>query len=235
MATRAISWIRKSSLTNALRHASFSLHSSFSTLKHGQSSPPPSFWVSPRAVTSPATSASKKEPLAFSITHPKSLLYPTHPHHGSSGKATQLSQQSLSYSSTAGVYANVSMRFSKQCRNRGEMKGASGNRICFGKYGLQALEPAWITSRQILAGQLAIKRTVRGGKSFIRIFPHKPVSLKPAETRMGRGKGSTAFWVAGVRPGRILYELNGVPENIARRAILVAASKMPIRTQFVKS
>ena len=115
------------------------------------------------------------------------------------------------------------------------MKGVSGNNICFGNYGLQVLEPAWISSKQILAGQLAIKRNMKGGKLVMRIFPHKPISLKPAETRMGRGKGSVAYWAAGVRAGRILYEIKGVPENIARKAISVAASKFPVRTRFVRS
>jgi len=115
------------------------------------------------------------------------------------------------------------------------MKGACDNDVCFGNYGLQVLEPAWISSKQILAGQLAMKRNMKGGKVVMRIFPHKPISLKPAETRMGRGKGSVAYWVAGVRAGRILYEIKGVPENIARKAITVAASKFPVRTQFVRS
>nr|YP_009994603.1 ribosomal protein L16 [Swertia souliei]YP_011003537.1 ribosomal protein L16 [Swertia marginata]QWK39879.1 ribosomal protein L16 [Swertia bifolia]QWK40478.1 ribosomal protein L16 [Swertia przewalskii]QWW91888.1 ribosomal protein L16 [Swertia wolfgangiana]QNP08763.1 ribosomal protein L16 [Swertia souliei]WPS65841.1 ribosomal protein L16 [Swertia marginata] len=127
-------------------------------------------------------------------------------------------------------------RFRKQ--HRGRTKGISyqGNRICFGKYALQALEPAWITSRQIEAGRRAMTRNVRrGGKIWVRIFPDKPVTVRPAETRMGSGKGSPEYWVAVVKPGRILYEMNGVTENIARRAISIAASKMPIRTQFIIS
>nr|AWI72180.1 ribosomal protein L16 [Laxoplumeria baehniana] len=127
-------------------------------------------------------------------------------------------------------------RFRKQ--HRGRMKGIAyrGNRICFGKYALQALEPAWITSRQIEAGRRAMTRNARrGGKLWVRIFPDKPVTLRPAETRMGSGKGSPEFWVAVVKPGRILYEMSGVTENIARRAISIAASKMPIRTQFIIS
>ena len=118
------------------------------------------------------------------------------------------------------------------------MKGISyrGNHICFGKYALQALEPAWITSRQIEAGRRAMTRNARrGGKIWVRIFPDKPVTVRPAETRMGSGKGSPEYWVAVVKPGRILYEMGGVNENIARRAILIAASKMPIRTQFLIS
>ena len=118
------------------------------------------------------------------------------------------------------------------------MKGISyrGNRICFGRYALQALEPAWITSRQIEAGRRAMTRNVRrGGKIWVRIFPDKPVTVRPAETRMGSGKGSPEYWVAIVKPGRILYEMGGVAENVARRAISIAGSKMPIRTQFIIS
>ena len=118
------------------------------------------------------------------------------------------------------------------------MKGISyrGNRICFGRYALQALEPAWITSKQIEAGRRAMTRNVRrAGKIWVRIFPDKPVTVRPAETRMGSGKGSPEYWVAIVKPGRILYEMGGVAENIARKAISIAASKMPIRTQFIIS
>nr|YP_009705466.1 ribosomal protein L16 [Triplostegia glandulifera]YP_009705617.1 ribosomal protein L16 [Zabelia triflora]YP_009706153.1 ribosomal protein L16 [Zabelia biflora]YP_010145416.1 50S ribosomal protein L16 [Leycesteria formosa]YP_010148588.1 ribosomal protein L16 [Zabelia tyaihyoni]YP_010413514.1 ribosomal protein L16 [Diervilla sessilifolia]YP_010705342.1 ribosomal protein L16 [Triplostegia grandiflora]YP_011032041.1 ribosomal protein L16 [Diervilla lonicera]QFQ35775.1 ribosomal protein L16 [W len=127
-------------------------------------------------------------------------------------------------------------RFRKQ--HRGRMKGISyrGNHICFGKYALQALEPAWITSRQIEAGRRAMTRNARrGGKIWVRIFPDKPVTVRPAETRMGSGKGSPEYWVAVVKPGRILYEMGGVTENIARKAISIAASKMPIRAQFIIS
>nr|ANS11054.1 ribosomal protein L16 [Euphronia guianensis] len=125
-------------------------------------------------------------------------------------------------------------KFRKQ--HRGRMKGMScrGNRISFGRYALQALEPAWITSRQIEAGRRAItKNARRGGKIWIRIFPDKPVTARPAETRMGSGKGSPEYWVAVVKPGGILYEMGGVKEKIARKAISLAASKMPIRTQFI--
>nr|UDY69669.1 50S ribosomal protein L16 [Pseudogalium paradoxum] len=127
-------------------------------------------------------------------------------------------------------------RFRKQ--HRGRMKGIAyrGNHICFGKYALRALEPSWITSRQIEAGRRAMTRNVRrGGKIWVRIFPDKPVTVRPAETRMGSGKGSPEYWVAVVKPGRILYEMTGVTENIARRAISIAASKMPLRTQFIIS
>jgi large subunit ribosomal protein L16 len=125
-------------------------------------------------------------------------------------------------------------KFRKQ--HRGRMKGIStrGNSICFGKFGLQALEPAWITSRQIEAGRRAITRYARrGGKLWIRIFPDKPITMRPAETRMGSGKGSPEYWVSVVKPGRILYEISGVPESIARAAMRIAAYKMPIRTQFI--
>nr|QBX00587.1 ribosomal protein L16 [Pelargonium zonale] len=122
--------------------------------------------------------------------------------------------------------------------HRGRMKGRSsrGSRISFGKYALQALEPAWLTSRQIEAGRRAMTRNVRrGGKIWVRIFPDKPVTVKPTQTRMGSGKGSPEYWVAVVKPGRILYEMGGVAENLARKAIEIAASKMPIRTQFIIS
>ncbi|CAH9117218.1 unnamed protein product [Cuscuta epithymum] len=108
------------------------------------------------------------------------------------------------------------------------MKGIAsrGNHICFGKYALQALEPAWITSRQIEAGRRAMTRNARrGGKIWVRIFPDKPVTVRPAETRMGSGKGSPEYWVAVVKPGRILFEMGGVTKNIARKAISIAASK----------
>nr|QWZ47387.1 ribosomal protein L16 [Drosera peltata] len=127
-------------------------------------------------------------------------------------------------------------RFRKQ--HRGRMKGISsrGNHICFGKYALQALEPAWITSRQIEAGRRAMIRNVRrGAKIWIRIFPDKSVTVRSAETRMGSGKGSPEYWVAVVKPGRILYEISGVAEKIARKAMSIAASKMPIQTQFIIS
>jgi large subunit ribosomal protein L16 len=109
-----------------------------------------------------------------------------------------------------------------------------GNSICFGKFALQALEPAWITSRQIEAGRRAITRYARrGGKLWIRIFPDKPITIRPAETRMGSGKGSPEYWVAVVKPGKILYEISGVSGNIAKAAMKIAAYKMPIRTNFI--
>nr|QKI33032.1 50S ribosomal protein L16 [Circaeaster agrestis]QKI33797.1 50S ribosomal protein L16 [Circaeaster agrestis] len=126
-------------------------------------------------------------------------------------------------------------KFRKQ--HRGRMKGISsrGNDICFGGYALQALEPAWITAKQIEAGRRGMTRYARrGGKIWIRIFPDKPVTVRPTETRMGSGKGSPEFWVSVVKPGRILYEMGGVSEIVAREAFSIAASKMPIRTQFIR-
>jgi len=116
------------------------------------------------------------------------------------------------------------------------MKGmaSSGNKINFGEYALQALEPHWITSRQIEAGRRAMTRYIRrGGKIWIRIFPDKPVTMRSAETRMGSGKGNPEFWVAVVKPGRILYEIAGVPEATAREAMRLASHKLPIKTKFV--
>ena len=125
-------------------------------------------------------------------------------------------------------------KFRKQ--QRGRMKGIAsrGNKIAFGDFALQALEPCWITSRQIEAGRRAMTRYARrGGKLWIRIFPDKSVTMRPAETRMGSGKGSPEYWVAVVKPGKILYELKGVSENVARAAMRIAAYKMPISTQFI--
>jgi large subunit ribosomal protein L16 len=120
--------------------------------------------------------------------------------------------------------------------HRGRMTGVSkgGNEVAFGEFGLQALEPAWITNRQIEAARIAMTRYMRrGGKVWIKIFPSKPVTQKPAETRMGSGKGSPEKWVAVVKPGRILFELAGVSEEIAREAMRLAAHKLPIKTKFV--
>ncbi|MBN1407224.1 MAG: 50S ribosomal protein L16 [Calditrichaceae bacterium] len=123
-------------------------------------------------------------------------------------------------------------------KQRGRMKGnaQSGNYVAFGKYGLKALESGWITSRQIEASRVAITRHVkRGGKVWIRIFPDKPVTKKPAETRMGKGKGSPEYWVAVVRPGRVMFELEGVPIELAKEAMRLASHKLPIKTKFVIS
>ena len=120
---------------------------------------------------------------------------------------------------------------------RGRMKGKAtrGNVVSNGEYGLQALEPAWITSRQIEAARIAMTRyTKRGGKVWIKIFPDKPVTRKPAETRMGSGKGSPEYWVAVVKPGRIMFEMSGIPEENAREAMRLAMHKLPIKCKFVK-
>jgi large subunit ribosomal protein L16 len=109
-----------------------------------------------------------------------------------------------------------------------------GNRVSFGEYGLQAQERAWITNRQIEAARVAMTRHIkRGGKVWIRIFPDKPITQKPAETRMGKGKGNPEGWVAVVKPGRMMFELEGVPEEMARRAMELATAKLPIKTRFV--
>jgi large subunit ribosomal protein L16 len=121
-------------------------------------------------------------------------------------------------------------------RQKGRMRGQplSGATIAFGEYGLMAMAPGWITARQIEAGRVAMTRHVkRGGKIWIRIFPDKPVTKKPAETRMGKGKGAPEEWVAVVKPGRIMYEMEGVPLNVAQEAFRLAARKMPIKTRFV--
>ncbi len=120
---------------------------------------------------------------------------------------------------------------------RGRMKGKAlrGNTITYGEYGLQALEPCWITSNQIEAARIAMTRYIkRGGKVWIKIFPDKPVSKKPAETRMGKGKGAPEFWVAVVKPGRILFELGEVDEAKAREALRLAGHKLPCKVKFVK-
>ena len=120
---------------------------------------------------------------------------------------------------------------------RGRMKGKAtrGNEIHFGEFGLQALEPAWITARQIEAARVALTRKIkRGGKVWLNIFPAKPITQKPLETRMGKGKGEPEKWVAVIKPGRILFELEGVKEDLAKEAFRLASSKLPIRTRFVK-
>jgi large subunit ribosomal protein L16 len=117
-------------------------------------------------------------------------------------------------------------------RRTGMAKG--GTAVNFGEFGLQALEPAWISARQIEAARITISRTIkRGGKVWITIFPDKPVTVKPAETRMGSGKGNPEFWVAVVKPGRVMFELAGVPEELARDALRRAGHKLPIKTRFV--
>ena len=121
--------------------------------------------------------------------------------------------------------------------HRGRLKGTAhkGTKVTYGEYGIQALEPAWITSNQIEAARIAMTRYIRrGGQVWIKIFPDKPVTKKPAETRMGSGKGSPEYWVAVVKPGRVLFEIAGFPEETAREAMRLAGYKLPIKTKFVK-
>lgn len=121
--------------------------------------------------------------------------------------------------------------------HRGRMKGKAmrGNELAYGEYGIKALEPCWITSNQIEAARRAMTRYIRrGGNIWIKIFPDKPVSEKPAETRMGSGKGAPEYWVAVVKPGRVLFEMSGVSEEVAREAMRLASMKLPIKTKFVK-
>ena len=120
---------------------------------------------------------------------------------------------------------------------RGRMTGKAmrGNTVNQGQYGLVALEPAWITSNQIEAARVAMTRYIkRGGKVWIKIFPHKPVSKKPLETRMGKGKGAPEYWVAVVKPGRVMFEIDGVPEEMAREAFRLAAHKLPVKCKVIK-
>ncbi len=131
----------------------------------------------------------------------------------------------------------VPKRVKHRRQHRGHLAGKAkgGSEIAFGEFGLQALEPAWITNRQIEAARIAMTRYIkRGGKVWIKIFPDKPITAKPAETRMGSGKGAPEYWVAVVKPGRIMFELAGVSEEIAREALRLASHKLPIRTKIVK-
>ncbi len=126
------------------------------------------------------------------------------------------------------------VKYRKAHRGRTKGKASRGNQVTFGDFALQALEPHWITNRQIEAARRAIVRHVkRSGKLWIRVFPDKPVTVKPAETRMGGGKGNVDHWVAVVKPGRVLFEISGVQENVAREAMRLAAHKLPIKTQFI--
>src|SRR5213083_424208 len=126
------------------------------------------------------------------------------------------------------------VKYRKAQRGRMRGKAQRGSTLAFGEYGLKALEPGWVTNRQIEAARVALSRSLkRGGKIWIRIFPDKPVTKKPAETRMGKGKGNPEEWVAVVKPGRIIYEMQGVPEDVAREAFRTAAQKMAIATKFV--
>ena len=120
---------------------------------------------------------------------------------------------------------------------RGRMRGMAkgGSAISFGEYGLQALEPGWITSRQIEAARIAITRSLgRGGKIWIRIFPDKPITIKPAETRMGKGKGNPEYWVTVIKPGRMMFEIEGVEREAAAHAVKLASRKLPVKVRFVE-
>jgi large subunit ribosomal protein L16 len=125
-------------------------------------------------------------------------------------------------------------KYRKQQRGRMSGKAKGGAMVDFGEFGLKTLEPAWLTNRQIEAARVAMTRHIkRGGKIWIRVFPDKPVTKKPAETRMGKGKGAPEYWVAVVKPGRILFEVEGVSETLAREAMRLAANKLPMKTKFV--
>jgi large subunit ribosomal protein L16 len=126
------------------------------------------------------------------------------------------------------------VKYRKPHRGTRKGKATRGSEIFYGEHGLQALEPAWVTDRQIEAARIALtRRTKRGGKVWIRIFPDKAVTAKPAETRMGSGKGSPEYWVAVVKPGRILFEIAGVPADVAREALRLASHKLPLKTRIV--
>ncbi|MBN1633889.1 MAG: 50S ribosomal protein L16 [Ignavibacteria bacterium] len=127
------------------------------------------------------------------------------------------------------------VKFRKSQRGNRKGKAGRGYLVSFGSYGMKTMEPAWITDRQIEAARIALTRYMkRDGKVWIRLFPDKPVSKKPAETRMGKGKGAPEFWVAVVQPGKILFEIDGVSETVAREAFRLASHKLPIKTEFVK-
>ena len=131
----------------------------------------------------------------------------------------------------------ISKRVKYRKQQRGRMRGKAhrGSSVVFGEYGLQALEPAWVSNRQIEAARVAITRSIkRGGKMWIRVFPDKSVTKKPAETRMGKGKGAPEFWVAVIKPGRVMFELEGISKQLANEAMKLGASKLPIRTRFVE-
>lgn len=125
-------------------------------------------------------------------------------------------------------------KYRKQMRGRMKGKAGRGATIAYGDYALQALEPCWMNSRQIESARRAVMRYIRrGGKLWIRIFPDKPITAQAAETRMGKGKGNVEYWAAVIKPGRILFELSGVPEDVAREAMRLAGHKLPIKTQFI--
>ena len=126
------------------------------------------------------------------------------------------------------------VKYRKQMKGRTKGHATRGNTVAFGQYGLMSLDPGWISSRQIEAARVAMTREMkRGGKIWIRIFPDKPITKKPAETRMGKGKGNPEAWVAVVKPGRVLFEADGIPADVARRAFQLAAAKLPVNTRFL--
>jgi large subunit ribosomal protein L16 len=126
------------------------------------------------------------------------------------------------------------VKFRKMMKGRTRGHATRGNAVAFGQFGLIALEPGWISGRQIEASRVALTREMkRGGKVWIRIFPDKPITKKPAETRMGKGKGNPEGWVAVVKPGRVLFEVDGIPEELARASLALASAKLPVRTKFV--
>ena len=127
------------------------------------------------------------------------------------------------------------VKYRRVHRGRLTGKATRGNKVTYGEYGLASLEPAWITSNQIEAARIAMTRYIkRGGQVWIKIFPDKPITEKPAETRMGSGKGSPEYWVAVVKPGRVMFEIAGVPEETAREALRLAANKLPVKCKFIK-
>jgi large subunit ribosomal protein L16 len=127
------------------------------------------------------------------------------------------------------------VKYRKQQRGRMRGKAYRGGSVTFGEFGLQAIEPAWVTNRQLEAARVAITRSIkRGGKVWIRVFPDKPVTKKPAETRMGKGKGAPEFWVCVIKPGRVMFELEGISKTSAQEAMKLGASKLPIRTRFIE-
>ena len=132
------------------------------------------------------------------------------------------------------MLAPKKVKFRKKQKGNMAGKAYRGGEVSFGEFGLKVLEPCWITSAQIEAARIAMTRHVkRGGKIWIRIFPDKPITKKPAETRMGKGKGAPEYWVAVIKPGRVIYEMAGVPEDVAREALRLAAHKLPAMTKFV--
>jgi large subunit ribosomal protein L16 len=127
------------------------------------------------------------------------------------------------------------VKFRKQFKGRMTGLSQRGNEVSFGQFGLQALEPGWVSNRQIEAARIALTRHIkRGGKVWIRIFPDKPITKKPAETRMGKGKGNPEGWVAVVKPGRVMFEIEGISEDLAKKALALASAKLPVKTRFIR-